>query len=255
MNHNSNPDNQNITDMTDIEKLTDQIKTKAHRINFNLNNSQIQQLISYLKLIQKWNKAYNLTAITDTDKILEYHFIDCLQICDQLKNYQKILDVGTGAGFPGLIIAIASSNNISNNISNNQNNSIQETTPKIIPKIIPKISLLDKNGKKVKFLKQVCHQIGLNNTQCMHSRVEQLASKSEKFDAIISRAVTQLIPFFKITEPLLAPGGSIYLMQGRPNKDQQQDFITSYPGWKLNIINLPTLVNGEVRHLIKLNQK
>ena len=74
--------------------------------NIQLSDNQIKSFITYLNLLQKWNKAYNLTAIDKTDDIIEYHFIDCLQIAPYLSKYKNILDVGTGAGFPGLVLAI-----------------------------------------------------------------------------------------------------------------------------------------------------
>ena len=109
---NNNQKNQDITNIHIEETLIKRLKQINSEskldleLDINLSDNQIKSFIKYLKLLQKWNKAYNLTAIDKTDDILEYHFIDCLQIAPYLSKYKNILDVGTGAGFPGVVLAI-----------------------------------------------------------------------------------------------------------------------------------------------------
>ena len=141
---NNNQENQDITNIYIEETLIKRLKQINSELkldldlelDINLSDNQIKSFIKYLKLLQKWNKAYNLTAIDKTLDIIEYHFIDCLQIAPYLSKYKNILDVGTGAGFPGIVLAIY-------NLDQN-------------------ILLLDKSQKKIQFLKLVCHELGLN---------------------------------------------------------------------------------------------
>lgn len=141
------------------------------------HETQAEQLHAYLLLLATWNKTYNLSGITSFDDMLSKHIADSLSI----KNYitaQTILDVGTGAGLPGIPLAV------------------------IYPH--KQFYLLDSNSKKIRFLIQAVHALQLKNVTIIHSRVENCIGQ---FEGIVSRAFSNLEQFIKLTEHLLSPQG------------------------------------------------
>ena len=210
---------------------------RSKDININLSDTQISQIFCYIENLQKWNKTYNLTAITKTEDIIEYHIIDALQIVKYLDKFENILDVGTGAGIPGIILAIYNPNR--------------------------KITLIDKSNKKVKFLKHVCHQLNLDPKliTSMHTKIQEskpIPNHANNFDAIISRAVTQIEPFFTLTKHLLISNKNlnfhphIFLMKGTEETIEQELKKLNHNNININIHKLDDLTNGEKRHLIDL---
>lgn len=155
---------------------------------FNLSNEQIQQFDLYCKLLLEWNEKFNLTAITDEEEIEEKHFIDSLLVTKFVNlNKGKLLDIGSGAGFPGIPLAIYQPN--------------------------LKVTLLESNGKKVSFLNEVVKQLDLKNVTVSNGRAEDLKVRSS-FDYVTARAVKSLnilvelsIPFVKVHGTLLAYKG------------------------------------------------
>ena len=155
---------------------------------FNLSNEQIRQFDLYRKLLLEWNEKFNLTAITDEEEIEEKHFIDSLLPTKfVILNKGKLLDIGSGAGFPGIPLAIYQPN--------------------------LKVTLLESNGKKVSFLNEVVKQLDLKNVTVSNGRAEDLKVRSS-FDYVTARAVKSLnilvelsIPFVKVHGTLLAYKG------------------------------------------------
>ena len=133
---------------------------------FGLNDKQISIFEKYLSLLLEWNEKFNLTAITDKDEIEEKHFIDSIELVKyfDVKN-KTLLDVGSGAGFPGIPLAIV------------------ETTLKV--------TLLETTGKRVTFLKEVVKQLGLSNVEVVQGRAEEQKER-EKYDIVTARAVKEL---------------------------------------------------------------
>lgn len=140
----------------------------------------------YLNLLQKWNQAYNLTAIRDKEQMLSKHILDSLAILPWL-NGENILDVGSGAGLPGIPLALARPN--------------------------LQIYLLDSNGKKTRFLQEVKRVLQLENITIIQARVEEYLPNL-KFDTIVSRAFTSLKNILDKTYPLLIDGGIWLTMKG-----------------------------------------
>lgn len=143
-------------------------------------------IISYLQLLQKWNKTYNLTAIDQMDDMVTHHALDALAVVPHFKG-KRIIDVGTGAGIPGFLIAIMRPDK--------------------------EIYLLDSVGKKARFMRQVKRELNLENVEVVHSRVENYFP-DKKFDVVTSRAFTELNRFLEVTDHLLNQNGSFLAMKG-----------------------------------------
>jgi 16S rRNA (guanine527-N7)-methyltransferase len=144
------------------------------------------KLLEYLALLEKWNQVYNLTAIRDVDKMVSGHLLDCLAVVPYVSG-ARVLDVGSGAGFPGIPLAVAK------------------------PDI--QVALLDSNHKKAAFLRQAVAELQLKNASVVCERVESWHA-AEKFDCIISRAFAEIAEFVSLSAHLLAPGGVLAAMKG-----------------------------------------
>ena len=148
---------------------------------FGLTNEQISKLQRYLELLLEWNEKFNLTAITDKDEIEEKHFIDSIELIKffDVKN-KSLLDVGSGAGFPGIPLAI------------------------VEPSL--NVTLLESNGKRINFLREVVKELGLKNVEIIQGRSEELGTR-EKYDIVTARAVKELNVLLEITFYLVKVGG------------------------------------------------
>lgn len=151
-----------------------------------LGKEAITQLIDYLALLEKWNRVYNLTAIRDAEKMVSGHLLDCLALVPHIGG-GRVLDVGSGAGLPGIPLAVAK------------------------PGI--RVSLLDSSQKKAAFLRQAVAELRLENADVVCERVESWRP-AEKFDWIISRALAGLAEFAVMSGHLLAAGGVLVAMKG-----------------------------------------
>jgi len=158
----------------------------AVELGLALGRGERSKLLQYLALLEKWNQAYNLTAIRDVGRMVSGHLLDCLSVVPYLTG-TRMLDVGSGAGFPGIPVAVA--------------------RPDI------QVVLLDSNQKKTAFLRQAVADLQLQNATVVCERVEAWRT-GEKFDFIISRAFAEIAEFIALTEHLLAPGGVFAAMKG-----------------------------------------
>ena len=147
----------------------------------------IEKLEIYLATLKKWNKVYNLTAINEDSEIIVKHFLDSLSVNQYIQNSGRILDVGTGAGFPGLILALFN----------------------------PEKSfvLVDGVSKKISFLQEMIGKLNLKNVIAVHTKVEQY-NVAEHFDIIISRAFADIKKMTKLTSHLIKDGGKFIAMKG-----------------------------------------
>ncbi|MBV1931969.1 MAG: 16S rRNA (guanine(527)-N(7))-methyltransferase RsmG [Porticoccaceae bacterium] len=186
---------------------------------------QIEQLISYLLLLHRWSRAYNLTAIKEPEAMLVRHLLDSIAVTKYLRGL-RFLDVGTGAGLPGIPLAIA-----------NQDRNFD---------------LLDSNGKKIRFLFQVRTQLGLSNVQERQQRVENLVN-IEKYDGILSRAFASLSDMVKSTQHLLASDGRFYALKGKISEIELKALPDDYGVELLTELIIPGL--NEQRHLIVIEQR
>lgn len=150
------------------------------------SKSQIDLLLDFVVLIEKWNKAYNLTAIRNREEMLRLHILDSLALLPFVSG-ENIADIGTGAGLPGIPLAI------------------------FMPQTI--FTLVDSNSKKTRFVRQAVLELQLKNVEVVHSRVEDLGRPSE-FDEVLSRAFANLKDIMTWTEYLLKPNGLLVSMKG-----------------------------------------
>lgn len=202
--------------MTHLKKILEQ---GLIELNLNLSPEQIKQLLDYLALLQKWNKVYNLTAITNLTEMVILHLLDSLAIIPHLKG-QLFLDVGTGAGLPGLILAIARPD--------------------------WQITLLDSNSKKTRFLIQTMAELQLQNVKVVCSRIEHWQSE-EKFDVIMSRAYSDLKQFCEQCFPFCKPSGYLAAMKGKLPTIELEN-ISNYQIIPLTVPHL-----FQERHLIEIS--
>lgn len=196
-----------------------QLEGGMDNLGFEIMPENIDKLLIYKDLLLKWNKSINLTSINNKE-IVTHHFLDCLAVVPFIKS-SSLLDVGTGAGLPGIVIAI------------------------IKPDI--KISLIDKVGKKIAFIKRVLAELDIKNVQTHHSRVELMTSE-EKYDGIISRAFSNMGDFVQITKHLLKKQGVWYGMKSKKILNDEMKGIDN--SWTLESLDVPFL--KAERYLVKV---
>lgn len=187
---------------------------------------QVKQLMDYLALLQKWNKAYNLTAITDPGRMVAYHVLDSLAIVNSIPARGHCLDVGTGAGLPGIPLAI------------------------MLPD--SEWTLLDSNGKKTRFVQQAIAHCNLSNVKVVQSRVQDYHADSN-FDAIVSRAYASLVDFVVSIDHLGRPETRLISMKTELGKSELAQ-MKSLP-YRLDIVPLRVPGIAEKRSLVTLERK
>ncbi|QTF92793.1 16S rRNA (guanine(527)-N(7))-methyltransferase RsmG [Halomonas sp. BM-2019] len=166
------------------------------RLGIAVDAEQRQRLLGLVALLHKWNRAYNLTAVRSPEEMVARHLLDSAAVLPFVKG-PSLLDVGAGPGFPGLVLAI------------------------LRPELA--VSLLDSNGKKVRFQRQAVMELGLTNVTPVQARVEAFDGQ---FDQVISRAFASLGDFVALTLPLVAPDGQWLAMKG-PAVAEELDGVTS----------------------------
>ena len=173
----------------EFEVFSKELKNKAEQINIVLEEKQIENFYKYMNLLLEWNEKMNLTAITEPNEIILKHFVDSATILKNIKSTDKVVDVGSGAGFPGIPVKI-----LNKNIS---------------------FTLLDSLNKRIKFLDEVIYNLKLNAIETVHSRAEDFAKESrEIFDVAVSRAVAPLNILLEYMLPLVKVGGICICMKG-----------------------------------------
>ena len=167
------------------------LKKKGKLINVDMEGIQVERFYKYMNMLVEWNEKINLTAITEPNDIIDKHFIDSLTIEKYIKDNSKVIDIGTGAGFPGIPLSI---------IRDDLN-----------------ITLMDSLNKRINFLDEVVKENVLNNVDTVHSRAEELARNSgfrAKYDVVTSRAVASLNILLEYMIPFAKVGGYCICMKG-----------------------------------------
>lgn len=165
-------------------------------VQLGLPTESIPSLLRYAELLEEKNKVMNLTAIKDPDEVARLHFLDSAALLKLLDFRNKaVVDVGTGAGFPGLPIRILEPS--------------------------ARVTLLDSLGKRITFLQEVCDELGLRDVTCVHDRAEEFAVKRrESFDVAVSRAVASLPLLAELCLPLVKTGGTFVAMKSVDSSEE-----------------------------------
>jgi 16S rRNA (guanine527-N7)-methyltransferase len=198
------------------------LKNGTEMLRMEISQETQVKFLDYIALLQKWNKLYNLTAITDTNEIIIKHILDSLAIAPFIKG-KNILDFGSGAGLPGIPLALA------------------------FPQL--NFTLLDSNNKKVKFMNHVVLSLGLKNTKVIQKRSEEF-NFSPCFDTIVTRATGSLQEIVKVTAHLLCANGQLLIMKGKYPTDEIKAIPELSP--TVHRLNVPYL--EAERHLVEINK-
>jgi 16S rRNA (guanine527-N7)-methyltransferase len=188
----------------------------------SLSDHQQQRLVAYVELLHKWNKAYNLTSVRDPNEMLVRHILDSIIVAPHLQG-ERFIDVGTGPGLPGIPLAI------------------------VLPQA--HFTLLDSLGKRVRFLRQVQHELKLANVTPVQSRVEAFPAEPP-FDGVISRAFASLTDMVSWCHHLPAENGRFYALKGLLPDDEIAQLPAQFAVEDIVKLNVPQL-DGE-RHLVKI---
>ena len=181
----------------EFEEFKEKLTEKLTEIQIDITDMQIKQFYDYMNLLIEWNKKINLTAIIEPDEIILKHFVDSLTINNEIKKGDKIADVGTGAGFPGIPIKILNPEN--------------------------EVVLIDSLNKRLIFLNEVINKLGLQKISTVHARAEEIGHNilyREQFDIVTSRAVAKLNVLLEYMKPLTRIGGKCICLKG-PNIEQE----------------------------------
>lgn len=210
------------------------VKQKAQEIGYTLQEEQLEQFFTYKELLIEWNKKMNLTAIEQEEDIITKHFIDSLSIATYIPDSTKVIDIGTGAGFPGIPL-------------------------KILKKDLS-ITLLDSLNKRISFLEEVIRNLSLENIQAVHARAEELAHKEEyreQYDIAVSRAVAPMHTLLEYMLPYVKIGGKCICMKGPNLQEESKDLQNCLEtlGGKIEKIEEIVLPETEIKRNIMLIKK
>lgn len=201
------------------------IQKGAQQMGADLSDDTIQTLVSYLAMLEKWNKAYNLTAIRDVEQMIALHLLDSLATLPYITG-ENIIDVGTGPGLPGMVLAICYPNK--------------------------QFTLLDSNGKKTRFLTQVKMELGIQNVTVANERVEKHPHQGE-YDHVISRAFASIQDMINWTLPLPNHTGNFLAMKGVYPSEEIASLPQEVEVVLIEPLNVPN-VQAE-RHMVVMARK
>ena len=197
----------------------------AAKLTISLSTRQIDKLLDYLALLVKWNSVYNLTSVRDPQQMVIQHLLDAMSALFAFKGAKKVLDVGTGGGLPGIVIAIWA----------------MEAEPEM------QVHLIDTVKKKTAFLTQVKAELGLEQVTVHSGHVEKLVSENT-FDVITSRAFAELIDFVKLSGHLLEQDGSMIALKGKMPEEEIKRLPLAWRVEKVESLKVPGM--QAERHLV-----
>ena len=209
----------------DRPALADTLRKGVAKLPIGLSDAQLERLLDYLALLAKWNAVYNLTAVRDPSQMVVQHLLDSLAAVPAFASAKRVLDVGSGGGLPGMVLAIWAG----------------EAHPDM------RIAMIDTVHKKTAFLTQVKAELGLANVTVHTGRVEAL-QVDQPFDVITSRAFADLTDFVDWSGHLLADGGRFIAMKGVAANEETDRLPTAWRLVEKTPLNVPGL--GAERHLV-----
>jgi len=195
----------------------------ASRLGVSLDAISASRLLQLLDELERWNRSFNLTAITRRSEMVTHHLLDSLSIVPLLHG-QRIIDIGTGAGFPGLPLAIVQPDR--------------------------HFTLLDSNGKKVRFVAHAARTLGLTNVQPIHARAEQWQDEHGAFDMVLTRAFAPLPELVTLVRGLCGPSTRVLAMKGRRSEQERAGLPNEWVIEKDIDLAIPGL--DEERHALVL---
>lgn len=216
------------------KELIDKMNQQLEQLNLKFSMKQINQFFEYMDLLLEENKNVNLTAITEPKEVITKHFIDSLTILKYCKEKDKVIDVGTGAGFPGIPLNLATKD--------------------------LNITLVDSLNKRVHFLEKVIQKLELNNINAVHARAEDIAKQKEyreHFDIATSRAVASLNILLEYLLPFVKLGGKCICMKGSNIEEEIKESRKALEilGGKIEKIEEITLPNTDMKRNIIIVKK
>ncbi len=205
--------------------LAEQLEAYLTEISLDATDKQKQQLVDFVGMLNKWNKAYNLTSVRDPAQMLVRHIVDSLVVSPYLKG-QRFIDVGTGPGLPGIPLAIMNPDK--------------------------EFVLLDSLGKRIRFQKQVQFELGIKNISSVESRVEAYQPE-DKFDGVLSRAFASIEDMLTWCHHLPKEAGKFYALKGQLTDDEMAQIPQGFKVDEIIALTVPTL--DEQRHLVKITKQ
>lgn len=220
--------------MKNNNKFYKKIEDEAIKLQIYLKQEQIESFNNYKKLLLEWNEKINLTAITEENEITIKHFIDSITINKYINQEDKIIDVGTGAGMPGIPIKILNPKN--------------------------KIVLMDSLNKRIKFLQEIIKKLKLKNIEAIHSRAEELGRNKnhrEKYDVVVSRAVAPMNILVEYMMPFAKVGGKCICMKGNNFKKELEEskIAINLLGGEIEKVEESYLIDTEIKRTIIVIKK
>jgi len=217
----------------DPSRMDGQLAALAPKLGLALTATERERLLAYLALIQRWTKVYNLTAVRNTGEMFTHHLLDCLAVVLPMRRGAgeagqgalRLLDVGSGAGLPGVILALL-------------NPAWQ-------------VTCVDAVAKKAAFIRQAAAELGIPNLQGVHGRVEAPGTfKKPVFDLITSRAFASILDFTTLTRPLLADRGQWAAMKANLSAEERDQIPSNVDMFHVEQLDVPEL--NEKRSLVWL---